>query len=668
LSEEFVAGEVIVTLKATSGPVAARQKASAGLEATYGLRRKAGDASREMLLAVPESASAVIASRKPQMSGERERGLAVPAELQRKLDTLRYLKLLQSDPNVMTASLNRIVRASAVPNDPGYSLQRWHYELLELPAAWNVTKGSANVVVAVVDSGVVAHPDLVPNLTDGFDFVSNPTNQDGNGIDAVPDDPGCVLVGGSSFHGTHVAGTVSATTSNAAGVAGVGWNTRLMPVRVLDGCSGSGTSYDVAQGIRYAAGLSNDSGTVPSKRADVINLSLGSAGACDPASANLAAAVRAQGVVVVAAAGNDNTSVQHSPASCPNVISVSAVGPTPQRAPYSNYGASWVDVAAPGGDMRLDANGDGQPDGIFSTHARGGGANRYATFELMQGTSMAAPHIAGVIALMKAVKPSLTPGEVDSWLAQGLLTNDIGVAGRDDLGAGLISAAKAVQAAGAPPPVAPPTLTVTPSSLSFGDVGTQAQVVLANSGGGALSVTGIQTSAAWIGVAAAGAGANGLGTYQVTVTRGGLAAGTYSGWVDFSSSAGTRRLSILMQVTPTSSTPEAGRQYVLLLDPQSGDTLAEARVNASGESVAYRFDTVGTGQYLVVAGTDMNNDGYVCDDGEACGAYPVLSRPDIVSVAGERSAVDFSTAFQTNLQAASTAGSERKPAGFQRKP
>jgi serine protease len=440
-----------------------------------------------------------------------------------------------------------------------------------------------------------------------------------------------------------------------------------MPVRVLDGCTGNGTIYDVMQGIRYSAGLSNDAGRLPARRADVINLSLGAPVACDSATANLMAEVRAQGVVVVAAAGNDDTSTPASPASCPNVISVAAVGPTAERAPYSNYGSSWVDVAAPGGDMRRDSNGDGRPDGIMSTHASGGGANRFATYELLQGTSMASPHVAGVVALMKSEKPSLTPAEVDALLAQGLLTHDIGAAGRDDLGVGLISAFKAVQAVGATPPSLPASLTLTPSALNFGDVGTLAQVVAANGGTDSLVVSGTTTSDTWLRVEADDVDANGLGRYVISVARAGLPAGSYSGWVEFASSAGAKRVSVLMQVASSVGTPDAGWQYVLLVDPLGGDTLEQVEVRAIEASAPYRFDSIAAGDYVVVAGTDMNNDGFVCDDGEACGAYPVESSPSIVSVAGERLGIDFSTAFRASVQTSTASLQSRSTAGFARR-
>ena len=660
LSDEFVPREVVVTLSNRSAAPDGRQKVTQSLESGYALRMKAGDSSREMLMQTPPDAASYTQYFKPSLRQARAQGLRIPSELEAKSDTLRYIKLLRSDPAVATADLNRIERAMAVPNDPLYAIQRWHYELIQLPSAWNITTGSSDVIVAVIDTGVFRHPDLLANLSGGYDFISDPSNPDGDGRDSNPDDPGCIIGGGSTFHGTHVAGTVAAASNNSAGVAGVAWGARIMPIRVLDGCAGTGTYFDINQGIRYAAGLVNESGTLPPRKADVINLSLGSQTACDATRNALFAEVRAQGVVVVAAAGNKNTSSPTNPASCPNVVSVSSVGSNALRAPYSNYGASWVDVAAPGGDMTVDRNGDGRPDGVYSTHAAGGGSSRLATFDFLQGTSMAAPHMAGVIALMKSVKPTLTPDEVDSLLAQGLLTSDIGPAGPDELGVGLINAFKSVQAvAGTLPPV-PPTLALTPSSLNFGDIGTRTDVALSNGGSGDLTVTGTATSASWATVSPTEVDVAGLGRYAITVERAGLAPGTYSSWVDFASSAGTKRLSILMQVADGTAEPTAGLQYVLLLGPADGDALDQLDVLADAPSVPYRFDFAPSGEYLVAAGTDMNNDFFICDDGEACGVYPVESDPVLVPVSGETSGIDFATAFRTSLQAqsAATAGGD----------
>ena len=263
------------------------------------------------------------------------------AAQQRKLDTLLYAKLLRRDPDVRSADLNRVMRVSLEPNDiPGYAIQRWHYEQIQLPGAWELTTGSA-IPVAVVDTGIVAHhPELASKLIDGRDFIRDPTNPDGDGIDANPADPGCGISGGSIFHGTHVAGTIGARSNDGTGVAGVSWGARIMPIRALDGCAGTGSSFDIIQGIRYAAGLSNDSGTLPSQPAKVINLSFGASGTCDATAVELFEAVRAQGAVVVAAAGNENSSAQQTPASCPNVISVAARRATAHQGAVLEF---WLD-------------------------------------------------------------------------------------------------------------------------------------------------------------------------------------------------------------------------------------------------------------------------------------------------------------------------------------
>jgi serine protease len=319
-------------------------------------------------------------------------GTRVTSEQRRRLSTLLQVKSLAADPGIRAASTNRIVEAlSTVPNDPFYARQSWHYGLISLPSAWDITTGAPDVAIAVVDSGVArSHPDLELRLANGYDMVSDPANLDNDGIDPDFDDPGSP---GSVFHGTHVAGTVGAVSNNNRGVSGVTWGSSVMPVRVLSG--GSGTMYDVIQGVRYAAGLDNDSGTTPPSAADVINLSLGTSGDCDPFEADTFAEARVAGVVVVASAGNNGSNFPSSPASCPGVISVGSVGATGELTGYSNYG-QFVELVAPGGDFRFDGDGDGHADGVYSTHASGTSADRLFGYEWLQGTSMAAPHVAGV--------------------------------------------------------------------------------------------------------------------------------------------------------------------------------------------------------------------------------------------------------------------------------
>jgi serine protease len=195
-------------------------------------------------------------------------------------------------------------------------------------------KGSNDVIVAVVDSGVlVNHPDLSGRLAGGYNFV-----RDGNrSIGPDPNDPGNSDPGTStsSFHGTHVAGIIAAETDNFIGIAGVTWSTRIMPLRVLSG--GTGSIFDVREGIRYAAGLPNASGTVPAKPADIINLSLGTYSS-STIDRDLFRQVRERNIIVIASAGNDNTSMPSFPASYEGVISVSAVSRNGTKASYSNHG------------------------------------------------------------------------------------------------------------------------------------------------------------------------------------------------------------------------------------------------------------------------------------------------------------------------------------------
>ncbi len=365
-------------------------------------------------------------------------------------ETLDAVAAMRARADVLWAQPNYIRKPLRVPNDEFFGLQ-WHYPLISLPAAWDVTIGSPDVVVAVVDTGLlIGHPDIDPGrLAPGFDFISDPTvAKDGDGIDPDPFDVGDGTPGvPSSFHGTHVAGTIGAATDNGTGVAGVDWNARIMPVRVLG--AGGGSDFDIAQGIRFAAGLDNVSGRRPAQRADVINLSLGGPGV-SPAMQEAIRDARAAGTIVVAAAGNDDVDAAgFSPAAFPEVVCVAAVDLARTKTFYSNFGAV-VDVAAPGGDTRVDANRDSFADGVLSTLGDDANGSITAVFGFLQGTSMAAPHVTGVVALMQAAfmeahpGARMTPDAFDTLLRAGALTDALagGFGGH-----GLVNAHKAVLAA-----------------------------------------------------------------------------------------------------------------------------------------------------------------------------------------------------------------------------
>ncbi len=594
--------------------------------------------------------------------------------LRERFEAIRFVKALRGQDAVHSADPNYLFTASAVPNDPGYRLQ-WHYPLINLEQAWDLSTGSANVVAAVIDTGVVPHADFGANLRYplGFDFISSPLSSlDGDGIDANADDPGDRKEpdGSSSFHGTHVGGTMGAASNNGSGVAGVAWSVQLMPVRVL-GNGGDGTLFDIAQGMLWAAGLPNASGRVPAQRADVMNLSLGGLGECPQTYVDLVARARAAGTIVVAAAGNESTSQPSTPAACPGVVSVSAIDRVGRLAPYSNFGST-IDVAAPGGDVSVDLDANGIADGVLSLHARGEQANRSASLEFLQGTSMASPHVAGIVALMKSVNPGLTPVQFDALLTTGAITIDLannGPSVRDDLyGYGVIDAFRAVAESRrlATAAAIPAALSVQPATLDFGDNLTSATLTVANAGQGALTVSGITSTRGFVSVAPLQVSAQGVGTYRVSVDRSGLAPAAYQGELRVASSAGAASVSVGLRVG-AQAPGSVGTLYVLLVDANTGVAIREQRLEPANGSYALSFVGVLPGEYFVFAGSDMDNDNFICDEGESCGAFASLAQPSraVVSTAN-LSLAPFVAASDTDslsgLAAASAAAAGASPA------
>ncbi|ARU55719.1 peptidase S8 and S53, subtilisin, kexin, sedolisin [Oleiphilus messinensis] len=606
---------------------------------------------------------------------------AFSADLQRKnpeayakWQTLQHIKRLQQRSDVAFAHPNYLYQTKRVPNDTRYEFQ-WHYPIINLPQAWEITTGTpdaGNVIVSVIDTGVfLNHSDLQGQLVDGYDFISDPTNaRDGDGIDNNADDPGdAAQLSSSSWHGTHVAGTVAAGTNNGIGVAGVSWGAKIMPLRTL-GLYG-GTDYDIIQAMLFSAGLSNDSGTVPPQRADIINMSLGGSGYSQSAQQAINA-VRAAGVIIVAAAGNENTSQFSYPASYDGVISVSATDYNNNRAPYSNFGTR-VDIAAPGGDTGADLNNDGYADGVLSTIVDDSTGTRQSTLSFYQGTSMATPHVAGVLALMKAVYPNLTPGQVDTLITNGDITNDQGASGRDDIyGHGIIDALKAVEAAqtlaqgGTTGPL-PAVITASPSSLSLG-IASSATLVLSNVGGESASILSVTDTASWLTVSAQSVDSNGLGTYLVSVDRTGLSESKYSATLTFSVSNNTTlNVQVSMQVGSTDTTGETGTLYLLLLDSELNAIDQMTPTDLGDGSFSYNFTNVSPGTYKIAGGSDIDNDNFVCQLGEICGGYPVFGKLSEITVTNQDiSGLDFITEILSTFGATGQSHGEAKPVLLQR--
>lgn len=356
----------------------------------------------------------------------------------------------RADPQVAYVVPDRLNKPLATPNDTEYSKQWDLFETtagMNVPGAWDVATGSG-VTVAVIDTGYVTHSDVGANIVAGYDFISDATvGNDGNGRDSNPADPGDWTAAnecasgdpayGSSWHGTHVAGTIAAVTNNGKGVAGIAYGAKVSPLRVLGKCGGYDS--DIIDAITWASGGTVSGVPANANVAKVINMSLGGGGACSTATQSAINAAVNRGTTVVVAAGNSNANASgYSPASCANVISVAAADRQGNRSYYSNYG-SVVDIAAPGGETNSVA-----ANGILSTLNSGAQGPSAENYDYYQGTSMAAPHVAGLAALMKSANPALTPAQIES----AIKTNSRALPGTcsGGCGAGLADAAKTVQA------------------------------------------------------------------------------------------------------------------------------------------------------------------------------------------------------------------------------
>jgi serine protease len=377
---------------------------------------------------------------------------------------------IEALPEVEYAEPDRIMAVALAPDDPEYSSQ-WHYfdtHGINSPAAWEITTGSTDVRIAVIDTGITDHSDLTGRWVGGYDFVTNEIYaHDGDGRDGDPHDPGDWVIANecytgstarnSSWHGTHVAGTIGAASDNALGVAGINWVSQILPVRVLGKCGGY--ISDIADGMRWAAGLPVTGVPANTNPANVLNLSLSGPGVCSSTYQNAINDVNAAGAIIVVAAGNYASNLNFStyqPANCNGVITVAATDRQGGRAYYSNYGAT-VEISAPGGE-----NVPVQQDGVLSTSNTGLTAPAADGYRYQQGTSMAAPHVAGVVSLMVSISPTLTFTEALEAMqstASGFPTGSSCTA--TTCGAGIVNAAAALAAVGVPP--ATPTATVTPT-------------------------------------------------------------------------------------------------------------------------------------------------------------------------------------------------------------
>jgi thermitase len=315
------------------------------------------------------------------------------------LSTDELIQFFKQKPTVEFAEPNYLYLQNQIgPNDLLYQEQyQWNLPAIRAENGWDLTRGKEEVIVAVIDTGVdLNHPDLKNRIIEGHNILEN---------NNFPDD--------DNGHGTHVAGIIASETNNQEGTAGITWYNKIMPVKTME-AGGYGTSFDIAKGIMWAV----DHG------ADVINLSLGNYQTSEMMKHAVDYAYK-HNVVMVAAAGNDNSTQPSYPAAYPEVLAVSAVDFNGSRASFSNYG-DYVDVTAPGVQI---------PSTYFN--------QQYAA---LSGTSMATPHVAGLAALIRSENPSLSNQEVMNIIKK--TAYDLGVRGNDaEFGTGLIDVRKALEAA-----------------------------------------------------------------------------------------------------------------------------------------------------------------------------------------------------------------------------
>ncbi len=343
-------------------------------------------------------------------------------------DTIaRIIAELSKRSDVEYAEPDHIMRPFSVPNDTNYSNSQWDLQNTpggaNLEGAWEITTGSTDDVVAVIDTGILPHAELSGKILDGFDFITDvDMANDLDGRDANATDPGDWCYVGdacyddyygednSSWHGTHVAGTIAAHSNNASGIAGINWQGKILPVRVLG--KGGGYTSDIADGMLWAAGVHINGVPDNTHPAKVLNMSLGGNSTCSNTYQNAIDQINALSSIVVVAAGNSNKDAAFAnPASCDGVITVASVARDGGRAYYSNYGAV-VEIAAPGGDKYIDTMILSTIDGGTTT------PNNDSILSAYQGTSMAAPHISGIVSLITSVLPDADIDVVNYILQQ----------------------------------------------------------------------------------------------------------------------------------------------------------------------------------------------------------------------------------------------------------
>ncbi len=522
-------------------------------------------------------------------------------------------------------------------------------------------------LIAILDDGfLTGHPELENAIVDQRDFVTT-ADLDGDGINDLVDEDGLDADAeevvdpdiptdpdsGSNchtFHGTHSAGVVAAERGNG-GLVGVYPTAELMLIRLGRNIPPScRLIFDYRQALRYIAGLTNQSQALPPRPADVANMSFGSMFFSAAENAEIQNALNA-GVILVASAGNggftNDGQFPSYPASYPGVVGVAASNFNGARASYSSFYPE-VDIIAPGGDGG-DFSGDGFTDLILSSGAQleaaptGDGTDAFdANLQLLAGTSFSAPHVAAGAGIMRSIAPNLSPADFRAFLENGDLTNDGGATGKDNqFGYGVMSLPKMVATArdfagGASAPTPPPAPAITPIGVNFGGALSVVTVEVRQLGEGALSLVSINGasttpsgggSGSLISVVEQDVQSDGFGRYTFILDRDRLGAAVETGTVQLAFSDGSTISANFRAERDTNANSDSAALTIQAFRDNGGALVLEDTqvINAglnNANSTNFNFSDLPFGDYVFVYGTDIDNNGDLCDAGELCGRFP----------------------------------------------
>lgn len=517
----------------------------------------------------------------------------------------------EAEPIIEFSALN-------ISNDP-LGIYQWYLPNIKYQEAYSITQSLNldDVTVAVIDTGIVMHPDMTDKIRNGFDFVSDANHScDGNGIDPDPEDTQSAnsAEANSSSHGTSVAGIIGAKQNNQLGLFGLAGNVTIMPIRAI-GCDGKGTTDDLAQALRYAAGMPNASGIILDDPADIINLSLGSEGFLSSLH-DLLIEIERLGIIVVAAAGNDNISIPFYPASYDSTFSVVATNVNNQKAYYSNYGNT-VDLAAPGGEVNQSSNPIGGSDGIISLLALSNSGQLTSGYGYVEGTSIATPIVSAIFALMKGFWPDLNPGFLRQLLIEGSLTGHLHR--NDTLGYGVINTEQSILSL-IKSTQEKATLYSDRTTLYFNQVKQASTFTLKATPGEPPAIDGINPSSESIVVSDISTTTEGLGQYKVDINLSELPKSELIETIDIEASNDqiiTLQLSIDNQPI-SSENNDVGRLFIYVFEKGKTETLLGVEMEKQGQTFIANLNDLPEAELEILIGNNLDGDGYICEPFEFC--------------------------------------------------